>query len=335
MDSQSKTLLERKLALFRPLPTCLKLSQRLFQKAPVLNEQLRDHLEGAKSSHKLWSAQRFLFQRISGAVDGSEQYGLPSKLENFLSFLDLAWIVLNVDESNKVQWSTFVLQDFDVRLQQLVVDAPSEILYFLQFASNAALPLSRLRRRLKQFLPDTHLASVQIEVDEAATPGDGCELPSTRVFFRVAIIPKSRTGKNDERNLLKKPATYLVYYLNKPYFFSDKAHPDPLICQALCSSLNSASYVDIPLSGPHLDSLRQLRNFRDRKRRRPSSQSRWQKEPQQHANLERDIVVAGGWNAVSKDAAASSEAVPILNKLTLLCPIAFQVINATQTPPPC
>lgn len=49
------------------------------------------------------------------AVEGTEDYGLPRKLENYVSYLELTWIVLNVEEREKIRWHTFVLKDFDVR----------------------------------------------------------------------------------------------------------------------------------------------------------------------------------------------------------------------------
>ena len=116
MDTKNSILIERKVRRFYPLGLCRKLAERLFQKAPDLLQDLDERLSTVQGAPQgLYVTRSFICDRISGAVNHIENYGLPNKLESYVAFLDLAWIVYNVEERNKINWNTFALLDFDVR----------------------------------------------------------------------------------------------------------------------------------------------------------------------------------------------------------------------------
>ncbi len=49
------------------------------------------------------------------------------------------------------------------------------------------------------------------------------------MFFRVASVPRTKSGANDERNLLKKPASFVAFYPGEPYFYCDRKDPEQFL----------------------------------------------------------------------------------------------------------
>lgn len=87
----------------------------------------------------------------------------------------------------------------------------------LLFQPPVEVSFHKMRRRLKQKLPESRLSSVQVDQDF----GEDQEEPR-RIFFRVTSVKKTRSLKKDEEHLLKKPAIFFAYYPNEPYFYCDK-----------------------------------------------------------------------------------------------------------------
>jgi hypothetical protein len=52
-----------------------------------------------------------------------------------------------------------------------------------------------------------------------------------RVFFRVAIVKRSKRGRTDEAKLMQKAATFFSYYPGEPYFYADRPDPTPMLCE--------------------------------------------------------------------------------------------------------
>lgn len=254
--------LERKLSRFGgSLALVTRLARRLFQKCPeVWQEMEREHLARAPPTERVYVAQQFILRTILSILDGHgtrANLGLPTKLESYLSFMDLAWVTLKSEDhhhtpSNEnsnspgpghggpaIQWHVFVLREHR---------PPVEVSFH------------KMRRRLKQKLPESRLSSVQVDQDF----GEDQEEPR-RIFFRVTSVKKTRSLKKDEEHLLKKPAIFFAYYPNEPYFYCDKPIFDQYLGEALSECLFSTGFDPLPLSGPHLDSLRQLRLHRDGK----------------------------------------------------------------------
>ncbi|TRY67308.1 hypothetical protein TCAL_03318 [Tigriopus californicus] len=250
--------LDRKLSRFGgSLALVTRLARRLFQKCPELWQALeQDHLERTPPAERVYVAQQFIQRTILSILDGSAplgdastSLGLPTKLESYLSFMDLAWVTLKSDDElrgsgpssggPRIQWHVFVLRDHA---------PPVEFLFH------------KMRRRLKQKLPESRLSSVQVDQDF----GEGQAEPR-RIFFRVTSVKKTRSLKKDEEHLLKKPAIFFAYYPSEPYFYCDKPIFDEFLGEALSECLFSSGFDPLPLSGPHLDSLRQLRLHRDGK----------------------------------------------------------------------
>ena len=214
LSRESLQLLERRLAQFRSSEATLAVARRLFQKCPEVAEEMEKKMEVAADMNKtqrLWTARRMLLRKVYGAI-GSEDSAMPNKLENYLSFLDLAGVVASCGEqvqSSGVSphtWRVFLLREFNWS------------------PPLSTTPLRRLRRRMKRFLPDSLLSSVQLDLEEE-------EGNSARVFFRVAVVNRTKSGRNDEGNLLKKAPTFLAFYPGEPYFYSDRAEPDPIIAE--------------------------------------------------------------------------------------------------------
>ena len=155
---------------------------------------------------------------------GEDEGVMPRKVENYLSFLDLEWVVASCSEDEATTtsaaagvsprtWHAFLLKDFD----------PNSDL--------SAVPLRKLRRRLKRFLPQDKLSSVQMDLDHQQQQQQREEAAASRVFFRVATVARTKSGKNDEGNLLKKPATFLAFYPGEPYFYCDRSAPEAAITE--------------------------------------------------------------------------------------------------------
>lgn len=178
-----------------------------------------------------------------------------------------------------------------------------------------------------------------MELDESRHTSGSCR----RAFFRIASQPKSRRGRKDEEQLLKKTATFIVYYFNEPYFYADKEMPSPIICQvtiqkkfarlrnvigslhmpdlfyslqAVCSCFHSSDVILIPLSGPHLESLRWMRKLRDSRCDRKLTEF-------DESLAQRALAILD--NRKASKHGEKQENLPVLSSLTLDCPAIFQV----------
>ncbi len=233
LSGDSRRMLEKHLAQFKSSESIMSVADRLFQKVPGLASDMQQQVEWQcqaagtnNKTQRAWAAKKALVDTVAKAI----RHGwMPHKLENYVSFLDLAGVVASSQSDPNSQsvfssrtWSTFLLQDFDAE-------------------SLSQLPLHRLRRRLKQFLPETNLSSVQIDLEEQGNNQSAV----SRVFFRVATVARSKGKKpkhiqdrTDEDRLLKKDATFIVFYPNEPYFYCDKRHPDPVILEVLETSIH-------------------------------------------------------------------------------------------------
>ena len=132
-----------------------------------------------------------------------------------------------------------------------------------------------------------------------------------RAFLRMVLVEKTKSSANDHKWLLKRPATHFVIYKNEPYFYTDRPDPDPVMCQCLCSVLHSSEAAQIPLFGPHLESLRKMRQNRDLGRI-----SKLSDLPQ--INLEEDI-------SSLDEQLERLEKLPVIDRLTYNCTAKFKV----------
>jgi len=227
------TLLSARLRPFRSEEAVLAVANKMLQKSPTTLDSFKNDVELAKAkqasaaqSQRAWVARRALARRIGQAIAGTleaeeSEPVLPRKLENYLSFLDLAAVSMGADAEANVAartWWTFSLAEHDWKtLSSIAVD--------------------KLRRRLKRFLPEDRLASVQMDIDVR----DHSERESEdqygrvrRIFFRVANVAKTKKG-NDEKALLKKAATFVAYYPGEAYFYCDKRQPELAILDVIIS----------------------------------------------------------------------------------------------------
>ena len=50
-----------------------------------------------------------------------------------------------------------------------------------------------------------------------------------RVFLRVAMVKRSKSGRGDEAKLITKAPCFLAYYPGEQYFYCDRSEPTPAI----------------------------------------------------------------------------------------------------------
>ena len=50
-----------------------------------------------------------------------------------------------------------------------------------------------------------------------------------RVFLRVAMVKRSKSGRGDEAKLITKAPCFLAYYPGEQYFYCDRSEPAPAI----------------------------------------------------------------------------------------------------------
>ena len=50
-----------------------------------------------------------------------------------------------------------------------------------------------------------------------------------RVFLRVAMVKRSKSGRGDEAKLITKAPCFLAYYPGEQYFYCDRSDPAPAI----------------------------------------------------------------------------------------------------------
>ena len=167
-----------------------------------------------------------------------ELVSLPTDPENYLSFCELVEVSAN---PHTKCWFTFVLQDL------------SEEENF--HMAEGDVPLIKMRKLIKNKLSKEYLTSVQMEIRAL----ENIEM----VMFRIMTTFKTKKTENDETRLLKGKPTFLAYFPGEPYFYANSATPKAEHCNALMEVLKCSAYADIPLSGRHLESLRQLRQNRD------------------------------------------------------------------------
>ena len=116
------------------------------------------------------------------------------------------------------------------------------------------------------------------------------------------MVKRSKTGRGDEAKLITKLPCFLAYYPGEQYFYCDRSDPGPIVAdvrkslnqsgawslcilngkperycgvvdsisfssmQAIVQALSATCHISIPLSGPNIESLRQMRLCRDGKR---------------------------------------------------------------------
>ncbi len=152
----------------------------------------------------------------------------------------------------------------------------------------------------------------------------------------ATVSSKARTAA---KLILSKAADFIAFCPGERYFYCNRRVPDPALCevrkpplhaqhlgqtpvkcqtllcdflytQAFCTCVNAESYTSLPLSGPHVNSLRRLRLNRDEKCFRPLVEV-------DETCEETDDTEA--------NCNGSRERLPILDELTLSKPSTFKV----------
>ena len=214
-------------------------------------------------------AHRFILDKMVKAVTDGLTTGskMPAKAESYIAFLDLCFVVgANANDSKK--WGG---GDEEVEERELenAVEGEGGDQEDLEWGGGggggetvdlglrsgrkwhafgikgfdpevvSSIPIPRLRRRLKQHLPEDQLASVQMELDygrlnrssdgEAAAAAVNESSILKRIFFRVAMVKRSKSGRGDEAKLMTKAPCFLAYYPGEQYFYCDRSDPAPII----------------------------------------------------------------------------------------------------------
>lgn len=137
-EADAELLLSRSLDRFPTYPSLLAMASRLFQKAEGLYEKLVAEMEttqirfrrhecrqapsplSTRRDVRNFSApfRRFLLRQMLAAIEHRGHKALPSKLDSYLSFLDLIWIVGVAESNNDIKtqktWHTFGLKEYKV-----------------------------------------------------------------------------------------------------------------------------------------------------------------------------------------------------------------------------
>ena len=133
LSSDSQQMLEKRLAQFKSAQAVISVARRMLQKCPGAADRIQHDLDASvastTASQRLWLARRLLVRTVSdvlASAGASNEAGMPKKLENYLSFLDLAAVVASCSADVDVGvapkdtgvsariWRTFLLKEFDV-----------------------------------------------------------------------------------------------------------------------------------------------------------------------------------------------------------------------------
>lgn len=250
-NTASLVHIHRQLRRFRTESDVQHLAQRLFQKDPNILEEFTSLVNSTPYGRRLPEARHFIVSTIDGAVNNAKaSQVLPTNVENYVSFCDLTWTLRH---SDRHQWHTFQLTDF-----------PGPLIHEL----DGSVPLLKLRKLVKKKLADDKqtLASVQMDIK-------GLE-DVDMVLLRIVSCKKTKDGTRDEKKMLVKKATFIVYFAGEPYFYANSQSPDLEHCEIFANCLECSAYKALPLHGKHVESLRQMRLTKDH----GDMESLWQQE---------------------------------------------------------
>merc|ERR1712223_1040646 len=244
-DECGSTSTFRQLLKFKKVEELLFLASRIFQKEPQIYDSVEKSQESSLSKSEVAGAVRqCLFTYISDIIQNvnafnssrldSSAISLPRKWENYIAFCDLVFVARNISRMN---WSTYVLQDYKKTLHIQPDTAEADV-----------------------------LASVQVDttpIPENYRYDNPSSASEEMVLIRIVTTRKTRNPAKDRNNLLSRRSTFFVYFPGEAYFYSTTAKPNIKYCQALVECLHCTSYCALPLSDRDIFSLRRLRMNRD------------------------------------------------------------------------
>jgi len=175
-------------------------------------------------------------EEVCQDVELAHDLGVPSKLTNYLAYIDLVLLRLKSDSFSRRQWTVHKLEEYPARPDTpLLIDEEAY----------------SLRSKLKaEMLKKGYLAAIQTEGD------------ASRVWVRVASVKTSKDKYKDRKKLEKVRPSYVVYYPGEPYLYTI-THMADIVISALVSGIGCPSSRKLELSGKCVASLRTLRLGRD------------------------------------------------------------------------
>jgi len=211
-------------------------AERVFQRVPTIADSLIEETEGlAKSRQKTVLISSFV-RKIEALVENREEarkLGLPLKISDYLKYIDL--LVL-IKRSKYKLWQVYQLTEYRKDSSDLVLADESVL----------------IRHKIKSWFSDQRmLASVQVESHE------------NRIWLSISFTKKTKDRSKDKARLVRSKNYYVVYYPGEPYVYSAGGKMPSDLVLAINECLNAKGCLQVPLSGHHLDSLRQLRLNRE------------------------------------------------------------------------
>jgi len=228
-----------------PYPAVKQVAERIFQRIPSCVRDWALEIETVSANRRKTEFLDKMMEKIEDFVEDpalAKENQMPSKAEQYSSYIAL---VVGIARAGAKQWTVYLLKDY-----------PGVEANNYQMEEEGY----ELRKKLKSALSDLGFR-----------PGVQTETASDRIWFRVALVKKTKDRRKDQEKLKSSRACILAYFPGEPYFYAPSSLKTE-IGEALVTCLSCTSYTQLPLAGKHIDSLRRLRLGRDG-RQGPSIQS--------------------------------------------------------------
>ena len=242
-NSDQYEMLRKKLHSVGKLEAVRKVAERLFQRAPVILEEMEEELResGVASKHKQkLQMVELVLEKIQSLVEGHKDdtlaVNMPAKLCHYVSYIDL--LVVSVKPEGR-QWTVHLLRDYPEARSRADINTTEQGY--------------ELRSTMK-----TSLKELQLVPDVQA------ESQNDRIWLRVATVKLTKNRNKDKTKLEAARPGYLAYYPGEPYFYAASGLRES-VGAALSASLGCGGWEQLKLQGRHVDSLRRMRLGRDRR----------------------------------------------------------------------
>ena len=236
-DNEKLELLRKKLGVCGSTEMLRLVANRLFQRAPVLIQEIEEELVDVAKSKQKAALQEAILEKIQELVeprnkDDTIELSMPTKLSAYISYVELLVVAVR---SQSRQWCVYLLRDSPT-------EAGQGDLCEQGYNIRAQI---KTRLRAMSLLPD-----VQVEARE------------DRIWLRIALVKLTKNRSKDKSKLEAARPAYLVYFPGEPYFYGVPSLRED-IGTALAGCLGCGGWEALPLEGKHVDGLRRMRLGRD------------------------------------------------------------------------